>query len=84
MRQSMVCRANHRRLPTILVLRQAGAIRHKSPTDHAKNMVWILTESNLSNQWDEGHVRDFRGSWTHIGIGWKEGIFIVDYGDKNV
>jgi hypothetical protein len=28
----------------------------------------------------EQHVADFRGDWTHVGIGWAGGMFVIDYG----
>lgn len=53
----------------------------KSPEDHAKNIVWMLTESNLSEDLREGHVWDFRlPSWTHWGFAHRGGFFAINYG----
>lgn len=52
----------------------------KSVETHAKGYVYDLTKSNIAKDLNEGHVRDFRGAWTHIGLGYRGGCFVVDYG----
>jgi hypothetical protein len=44
----------------------------------ADNAVRNLLDRGLPP--NEGHVRDFRGPWTHAAIGHHEGMFAIEYG----
>ena len=50
----------------------------KDPVALANVMIDILTGGKLPP--DEGHVWDFKTSWTHVGIGYKGGLMVLDYG----
>lgn len=43
-------------------------------------MVAIATGDQVKDNPNEGHIRDFRRKWSHIGLGYKGGIFIIEYG----
>jgi hypothetical protein len=44
----------------------------------ADNAVRNLLDRGLPP--NEGHVRDFRGPWTHAAIGHHQGMFAIEYG----
>jgi hypothetical protein len=50
----------------------------RAAAEHARHNVQILTSGVLPPH--EGHVWDFHTSWTHLGLGYKEGMFIMEYG----
>lgn len=50
----------------------------KTPEALALQLVELLTGGKLPS--DEAHVWDFKTSWTHVGIGYKGGLMVLDYG----
>lgn len=54
---------------------------YRTAVNHANHMVDVVATGPYAKQNpDEGHVSDFRGGWTHAGVGWAGGFFVVDYG----
>lgn len=51
---------------------------YRTAESHANNAVWALTKG-ISDP-NEVHRRDFHDKWTHIGLGYNNGMFIIDYG----
>jgi hypothetical protein len=61
--------------------RDGWALPYRSPGNHAKGNIWAYVTSPWAKaNPTEGHVADFSGKWTHVGIGWKAGAFVLDYG----
>lgn len=53
----------------------------RTAANHAIHMVDVVATGTFAKRNPgEGHVADFRGDWTHIGVGWAGGFFVVDYG----
>lgn len=56
---------------------------YRTALNHARETVYaVATSPEARSQPDEGHVRDFRGAWTHVGVGWTKGMFVIDYGNE--
>lgn len=54
---------------------------YRTPVNFARDDVYELGTGPFAKQNPtEKHVADFNGIWTHIGIGWAGGMFVIDYG----
>jgi hypothetical protein len=50
----------------------------RTPETHARETVWAYTKGITNPK--EGHRWDFHAGYTHAAIGYRMGMFVIDYG----